>query len=727
MGLEEPVEEAPPQEVAEAAGEQKDPLFRWELLGYLLLLLLALGLRLWDLGGQALHHDESLHALYSWYLYDGRGYQHDPMMHGPFQFFGSASIYWLLWDSNATARLLPALFGTALVGLPFLLRGYLGRSGALVTSLLLALSPTMLYFSRFARNDIYMAVWALALVALMWRYLDTRRTRYLVWTALVLAFAFATKETAYLLVAVLGSYLFVRAVTDVMPWLLGRRRLREFSPAGGYLVLIGTLTLPLGAAGIALFQGGLGLTLANADWVAAPSGIPIGTGLYVAFLTVVGLAIAAMIVGLRWRPRVWLVCFGAFAIIWVLLYSSFFTNFPDGLLSGVWRSLGYWVVQQDVARGGQPWYYYLVIGLNYEFLPVVVGIAAMVYYAKSGDRFSHFLVYWAIATFLLHTYASEKMPWLLVGVSLPFFLLAGKVLGDLLEHRPFQRAFGEEGADTTAIPWLRRIYWPTLGFAAMLVLLVVVAGRWVTLALSAEPDRGTALMSLLALLVVGLGASCVYLLLRVGKERRVALVGLSLAAVMLALTVPSSFRLAYANADVPVELLVYTQTAPDIPLIMADIQRLGEKTGKGRALKITVDSTDGFSWPWAWYLRDYTSVGYPCLGSDSGCQSLSQTPDADVVLLAARNQSSAASYLSSYGPPVGYTHRWWFPESYRGLDIGTTAKGLLSRESWCNVANYFLDREFGLPIGSIDSYAYFPKDFTPAPVGPEVGGDASKC
>ena len=38
--------------------------------------------------------------------------------------------------------------------------------------MLLAFSPAMLYYSRFARNDILMAVWALGIVIAMWRYLD---------------------------------------------------------------------------------------------------------------------------------------------------------------------------------------------------------------------------------------------------------------------------------------------------------------------------------------------------------------------------------------------------------------------------------------------------------------------------------------------------------------------------------------------------------------------------
>ena len=715
-----------PQETA-APEEREVSWARWELIAYLLILLAALSLRLWDLGDQALHHDESLHAIYSWYLYEGRGYLHDPMMHGPFQFFGTASVFWLLWDSNAMARLLPALFGTALVALPLLLRSHLGRGGALVTSVLLAFSPTMLYFSRFARNDIYMAVWTLALVAFMWRYMDTRKTRYLVLAAAALAFAFATKETAYIVVAVLGSYLFIHAAGDVVPWLLGRRSLREFSPAGGFLVLMATLTLPLGAAGIALFQDRLGLTLANPDWTTAAIGIPIGTGLYVAFFTVVGLFIAAIAIGLRWRPWVWVVCFGTFATIWLLLYSAFFTNFWGGLSSGLWQSLGYWVVQQDVARGGQPWYYYIVLGLNYEFLPILVGSVAIAYYLARGNRFSLFLVYWAVVSFVFYSYAAEKMPWLLVGVSLPFFLLAGKFLGGILEQLPWQRVTISEVDDTSAISWLQRIHWPAVAFTMMMALLVAVVGRWLVLAVSAESGLSTGLVWLLALLVPALAASCVYLLRHIEKRRRAALVGVSLAGIMLALSVPAALRAAYVNADVPVELLVYTQTAPDIPQVMAEIQRLGEETGKERGLRITVDSTDGFSWPWAWYLRNYTAVGYPCLSSDSNCQGINSTPDADVVLLAARNQSSAAQYLSAYGFPLSYKHRWWFPESYRGVDPGTVAEGIRNRESWCKVVKYFSDREFGLPVGSIDGYAYFPQDFTPAPVGQEAMDKGTDC
>ena len=718
-GSEEPLEAATASDTAVAAPVNEFQWRRWEVWAYIILVAAALSMRLWDLGGQALHHDESLHAVYSWYLYQGRGYVHDPMMHGPVQFTGTAAMFWLFGDSDFTSRLLPALFGTALVGLPVLLRDRLGRYGALITSVLLAVSPTMLYFSRFARNDIYMAVWALALVAVMWRYLDTRKVRYLVWASVILALAVSTKETAYILAVILGSYLFIQASTDVLPWLVGRKRLRDFSPSGEFLVLLGTLMLPVTAAGIAVFQGRLGLTLANPDYATAPVGIPIGSGLYVAFFAVSGAGLAAAAVGLRWRPKVWLVCFGAFATIWVLLYTTAFTNFWPGLTSGLWRGLGYWVVQQEVARGGQPWYYYLVLGLNYEFLPMLLGGAALVVYGLRGDRFSRFLVFWAVLNFLLYTYASEKMPWLLVNVTLPFILLTGKLLGDLIERRPWLRTVHAEGEDRYVYGWLGRIHWPAVAFMGMGALLVALVGRWLVAALPEGADLGVRSLALVVVLIPALVAACVYLLRQVAVERRGALVGLSLGAVMMVLTIPVAFRASYVNADVPVELLVYTQTSPDIPQVVADIKRLSEESGKGSALKITVDGTDGFAWPWVWYLRDYSTVGYPCFSGDAGCGAMSGPPNSDVLLLAARNRSSAQAFLGDYGRPVQYKHRWWFPESYRGLDPATVAAGIVSREAWCGMVSYFFDREFGQAIGSVNGYAYFPRGFVPTGVESE--------
>ena len=815
----EPVEEAPPpEETTDANGRSDAPRRRWEVGAYAAILIVALALRLWDLGGQALHHDESLHAVYSWYLYDGRGYLHNPLMHGPFQFFGTAAIFWALWDSDFTARLLPAIFGVILVGTPILLRPYLGRSGALITSVLLTLSPSFLYFSRFARNDIYMAVWVMLLIAFIWRYLDSGKARYLVGIAAALALAFSTKESAFLVVGVLGSYLLIRAARDVFPWLIGRKSLKSFSRAGDLVVLIGALTLPLTGASIGIFQNVLGLTLTNPDSGVAAHGIPIGSGLFVAFAVVAIVLITSLVIGLRWkgngtltwlafaaawgmglfllmtaistvrgdslmeyyrllgyfpplalvgvsvgaigvgiwRKGWWLASFGVFFTIWALLHTTFFTN-PAGLGTGIWQSLGYWIEQQDVARGAQPWYYYILIGLNYEFLAMVFGgIAVLVFggtaislFARRGDSFSRkldllfmflgdfrcFLVYWAVLNFLLYTYASEKMPWLLVGVSLPFLVLAGKLLGQLWDSKPWAKVASpepdldpppdlpvEEDVKPIAEPPPKQPLWGVDRRAAALALsagLLALAAVWgLARTLPVEDSFSATETAAAGLIVAALLASSIYLWFKTGVSRGAALVGLSLALAMAAVAVPSSFRASFANADIPVEMLVYTQTSPDIPDIVDNIERLAEETGKGRDISIRVDSTDGYSWPWAWYLRNYNNVGYPCWSNDAGCQSLTQSPEADVALLAARNQPALARYFGRF-QGQRYKHRWWFPENYRDLTPDKLTSGLSSRESWCTVVSYFWSREMPAGLGSSDAYAYFPAGFDVEPFGVE--------
>ena len=60
--------------------------WNWEKTLYLVLIVAAFATRFYDLGVRVMSHDESLHTEYSWYLYQGRGYTHSPMMHGPLKF-----------------------------------------------------------------------------------------------------------------------------------------------------------------------------------------------------------------------------------------------------------------------------------------------------------------------------------------------------------------------------------------------------------------------------------------------------------------------------------------------------------------------------------------------------------------------------------------------------------------------------------------------------------------
>ena len=392
----------------------------WEIASYILLALIALGIRLWDLGSRAIHHDESLHATYSWYLASGQGYQHMPMMHGPFQFHGTALNFFLFGDSDFTARLLPALFGVALVVLLYFLRRHLGRWGSLAVATLLAFSPMLLYFSRFARNDIYILFWTLLLVICLWRYIEERKARYLYIGAAALSLSFCTKEVSYITVVIFASFLLIVAGRELIARIRRRFDLSDLPPAAEYLILIGTLSLPLFAAGIELIPG---VEL---------------THLWAKVLVVVFLFMISAAIGLRWNVRRWLLSVLIFYGIFALLYTTFFTNI-SGFASGIWGSMEYWIAQQEVARGGQPWYYYILLLSFYEFLALIFAFIGAIYYTVRGNLFSRFLVYWAALSLIIYSLFGEKMPWLSLHIALPMILLGGNFIGRLFQEVDWRR------------------------------------------------------------------------------------------------------------------------------------------------------------------------------------------------------------------------------------------------------------------------------------------------
>jgi hypothetical protein len=100
-----------------------------------------------------------------------------------------------------------------------------------------------------------MAFWSTALLVLVWRYIHEGRDRYLYLASAVLAFTFATKETAYFVVLIFGALMFLLALPDLVPLVSGRTRLAQLAgPAGAFILLV-TLTLPQWSAFIGLFQG----------------------------------------------------------------------------------------------------------------------------------------------------------------------------------------------------------------------------------------------------------------------------------------------------------------------------------------------------------------------------------------------------------------------------------------------------------------------------------------
>ena len=691
----------------------------WEKWAYTAIMAVALGARLWDLGGRSLHYDEILHAWYSWRFAEGLGYSHTPVTHGPFLFHAAAATFALIGSSDVAVRLLPALFGTALVGLPYFLRKELGRYGALAAALLLTVSPSMLYFGRFIRNDIFMAVWALALLIVMWRYMERPRTALLIAWVVLWALAFTTKESSYLLAGSFGLFLLGAAAPPLWRWVRGRARLSDVTPAGDLIIVLGTLSLPLLVPVAGLLQRFVGITLVNPDSndpriaageivrAAAETGAPAGGGLYVAAFLVAVAVVISVSVGMWWDRRRWPLLAVIFVGIWLTLFTSVFSN-GQGFFTGFWGSLGYWIAQQGVERAGQPWYYYF-IGLSvYEFLPVVPAVVGGIYLAVRGRAFDRLLVGWSVLTLALFSLAGERMPWLLVGVTLPLVLVAGRVIGLLVESAARSRyaPAGFVGGAGVGV----------LGpFAAVRAIradeLTSDVGFWLAVGGSGVVLAAALIVALRLRPAPALAAATRFLGVLQAPHvlPTLAGAGLGLLAVLLAMTLFVGWRATYdyAGFERPTELLVYSQTGQETSYAAECIDGIAEASGKGRELRLFTGESDNFAWQWRWYLRDYANVEFRFLHETP----LAQPPDADVVLISQSVEGSNREQLNGFTRVGEMHHLWWFPNAaYASLTPLGVFQAALTKESWRTVTDYFLTRQLNRDMYQSTGVVYVAND-----------------
>lgn len=661
-----------------------------ELLAYAALLALALGLRLWDLGARTMHHDESMHAYYSYELYRGRGYAHDPLLHGTVPYIFNAIVYFLFGATDATARLVPALLGSALVAVPYWLRPWLGRAGALATAALLALSPSFLYFSRFIREDIYAAFCTLVIVAAMFAYGRTRYTAALHVLAVALAFSFAAKETTYIQAFIVGSFLLAVAWRDVLTLL---RRGGPLSPAGDLLVVLGTLVAPQAAGLGLLLKRWLGLPVPSTTEVSSSLVVRLGLAFDPLLLGLFATLVAATVaIGLRWDAERWPRLALSFYLAFALLFTTLLSN-PAGFFTGAISGLAYWVTQQEVKRGGQPWFYYLLLMPLYELVVVAFALLGIVWAAvrrELGQPFVAFLVWWAGGALLLYSWAGEKMPWLVLHVALPWVLLAGRAIGDLLS-----------GVDWLAV-WRKGGWRVPLGLAlAVAVLLGLSRLPPGAEATPLERQRALYQVALLAFfLVLALGwagSAAVRLGWRVGWRT----VALSLLGLLGLFSIRTAWQVTYAHGDVAVEMLVYTQSTPDVLNVMRDVERVAFRTGAGKDLRVAYDSET--SWPFEWYLREYRGRAFYGQGLPPS--------DAPMVLVGIDGGHDARVRATLAGRYVGqrYRLRWWFQEEYKGLTWAEVLRTPIDAGLRTRLWNYLLYRETA-PLGSTDFMLYVRRD-----------------
>lgn len=756
--------------------------WNWEKLAWAALLVVALVIRLVDLEARTASHDESEHAWFAYNLYAGKGYEHNPIYHGPFIYHVMALFYALFGHGDTTARVPTALFGFGIVAMMWPMRRWLGRYGAFFAAALLTLSPAVLHYSRHTRHDIYEIFWAVVLFYAVFRYIESdpvRPTRWLYLAAAALSLALASKEDAFIHGALLGGFLVLfllvrwtlwrlapdfpaeeqeAPVTDTSPrdwavlaglvvlsllgalllrvtgltraaydtagagglvqtllrllpmiaapaaavalavWYLGWRRDRgaqplAFSAAGDMAVVLATLILPWTSP---LFIRALGYD---------PLDYSFPQGILSSLSVVLAVAGVAIVLGVLWNRRRWVTAAAIFYAIFVVFFTTFFTN-GKGWATGLVGSLGYWLSQQGVARGSQPWYYYALLVPYYEFLPlllsvpvvyrawvrrnpvslgllatlavfsvgavaansaldlrdqgvhkalahaaVVVAVLAagwggLLRFPRKEQAFLAFLPLAVVGSWGIYSWAGEKMPWLVASIATPMCIAGGWWLGQVVERVDWQAVRSRGGA------WLAVLTVPLL--AALLALVRSQPFRDRTVEGLSQTSQWLA-----ALLIA---AVALYLMVRVARRlgwpqaRRV--LGLALTALLALWTVRVTYMLNFINYDYVVEHLFYAHASPDPKMVMRDLEDMSRRTVGDKQMKIAHD--DDSSWPFTWYLRDWPNAVY--FGATPTREVLQ---DAPAVLVGDKNLEKARPFLQR--DYYEFRHRliWWPDEGYK--------------------------------------------------------------
>ena len=183
--------------------------------GFFLAALLAAAIfRLAGLGLRPMHHDEANQALKFGALLEQGEYRYDKTdHHGPSLYYFSLPIAWISAEntlaglSEASLRTVTAVFGLGTLLLLLLFVPFLERRAVAAAALCLAVSPVMIYFSRFYIQESLLVFFLTGFLAAVWRYLQRPGFCWAVAAGIFAGLMYTTKETAVIAYAAAGAAL----------------------------------------------------------------------------------------------------------------------------------------------------------------------------------------------------------------------------------------------------------------------------------------------------------------------------------------------------------------------------------------------------------------------------------------------------------------------------------------------------------------------------------------
>ena len=764
-----------------------------------LVIIIAVISRMAGLGDRVMSHDEVNHVVPAFDLFSGRGYRHDPVTHGPLQFHLMALSFFLFGDNDFTARLPHALISiAAIVFVSTKFQRYLGKFGSIAAGILFTISPFMLFYGRYARNDSICVFLGILAIYVLLRYFDSKDIKHLYYFTAIMALNFTAKETAYILaaqflifflilfirdfilirwkeksskihvivinfaliaglgVAIISSVLLFRysyvrsesidiaALTStqipfniqvifnlISPLLIFAGpglaplitviflliyikkflswNLFKGSSSFNMLILLGTLVLPLLAPFLVRFAG------------MDPSAYSDPYVLLTNYIFIGFLFLLSFILGSLWNQDHWWKLALTFYGIYAILYTTFFSN-NVGLMTGMVGSLGHWLNQQSVQRGGQPPYYYAFILVPiYEFLSafgIIIafyfGIRQKIFWTVRSnlgafiqnrgtkknskqitdeDESVNFIdypdqdlipapaifIFLFITSLIAYTIAGEKMPWLTLHIVFPMLLTAAWAI-ELVISR-FTLLFSKK----------EKLF--HIGIFAFLLNTLLILMQLFGNKAPFQGKTQTALQNtnnflLLLILEFGFG----FFVLRTTVENKTRKIGYSLVLglflIMSLFTARSSYRAAFFNFDNPREYLVYAHAADGPKLIMDQVEEISRRTTSGLDIRVAYDNHGLY--PFWWYLRNYPNK---IVYLENPTRKLEEAP---LIIAGQDKYAKLEPIVKDNYHSFEYMRLWWPMQDYWNLNWERISSAMINPDMRQALYNIWFDRDYTL-------------------------------
>ena len=408
-------------------------------LGFFIIIALAFLFRLYRLDERVFHHDEAAVGYFTYKLFTEHSYSYNPAFHGPFMYYATTEIFKRFGDSVYSARLLPAILGSAMLFFLLPLRKYTGNIGMLICAFLLAFSPSFMYYSRFYREDIFMSFFTMLLLVCVIKFVEhysnanysnvggysLLRPVYIIIGALALASLVALKENAYITMALAFFFLVLLAIRE--KWYIGltgkikhidNKMLILFTEIL-FFIFIFIVFSSLYYTGNFLDIQGIKDAFMKAvlHWYEMHKIERMG-GPFFCYLPIMGLYDLPILVfgalgiahyGCCENKKIKMLIFLIIYLVIVDLFYLVLKTYPG---SSKFLPISYLPASIIV------------------FLPLLIFATLTV--LKSKNLFVAFLTYWALTNFFIYSYIQEKVPWLVLNPLLPLAIIAAIYLNEII-------------------------------------------------------------------------------------------------------------------------------------------------------------------------------------------------------------------------------------------------------------------------------------------------------